>query len=47
MRKTAEAMVAGKRDLVVWGTGTPRCELLYSEDLAEACLFLLIAPRAS
>jgi GDP-L-fucose synthase len=25
----------------VWGTGTPRRELLYSEDLAEACVFLM------
>ena len=37
MRKTAEAKAAGKQELVVWGTGTPRRELLYSDDLAEAC----------
>jgi GDP-L-fucose synthase len=41
IRKTAEAMAAGKKELVVWGTGTPRRELLYSDDLAEACLFLM------
>ena len=26
---------------MVWGTGTPRRELLFSEDLAEACVFLM------
>ena len=41
IRKTAEAKAAGKPELVVWGTGTPRRELLYSDDLAEACLFLM------
>jgi len=41
IRKTAEAKKAGRRELVVWGTGTPRRELLYSDDLAEACLFLM------
>ncbi len=28
------------RSISVWGTGTPRRELLYSEDLGEACVFL-------
>ena len=41
IRKTAEAIETGRRSLVVWGTGTPRRELLYSDDLAEACLFLM------
>ena len=41
IRKTAEAMRAGDREVVVWGTGTPRRELLYSADLAQACVFLL------
>ncbi len=41
MRKVAEAKAAGKREVVVWGTGTPRRELLYSDDMAEACLFLM------
>jgi GDP-L-fucose synthase len=41
LRKTAEAMAAGAREVVVWGTGTPRRELLYVDDLAEACLFLM------
>jgi GDP-L-fucose synthase len=41
IRKTAEAKATGAKELVVWGTGTPRRELLYSDDLAQACVFLL------
>jgi GDP-L-fucose synthase len=41
IRKTAEAKAAGARELVVWGTGTPRREFLYSNDLAQACCFLM------
>jgi GDP-L-fucose synthase len=46
MRKVIEARQAGKRELVVWGTGTPRREFLYSDDLAEACIHLLNLPDA-
>jgi len=45
MRKVVEAKRAGKRKLVVWGTGTPRREFLYSDDLAEACIHLLNLPE--
>lgn len=41
IRKTAEAIKSGASEITVWGTGTPRRELLYSDDLAEACLFLM------
>jgi GDP-L-fucose synthase len=41
MRKVVEAKAAGRNFIEVWGTGTPRRELLYSEDLAEACVFLM------
>lgn len=41
MRKVVEAKHAGERKLVVWGTGTPRREFLYSDDLAGACIHLL------
>ena len=41
IRKTAEAMESGAKQVVVWGTGTPRRELLYSDDLAQACCFLM------
>jgi GDP-L-fucose synthase len=41
IRKTAEAKAEGAKEVVVWGTGTPRRELLYSDDLAQACCFLM------
>jgi GDP-L-fucose synthase len=41
IRKTVEAKRKGASAVEVWGTGTPRRELLYSEDLAEACVFLM------
>jgi GDP-L-fucose synthase len=44
MRKVIEAKSAGQKKLVVWGTGTPRREFLYSDDLAEACIHLLNLP---
>ena len=44
MRKVIEAKQAGKRSLEVWGTGKPRREFLYSDDLAEACIHLLSLP---
>ncbi len=47
IRKTAEAIAAGKKELVVWGTGTPRREFLYSDDLAQACVFLLNLDEAT
>jgi GDP-L-fucose synthase len=47
MRKVVEAKQAGQRELVVWGTGKPRREFLYCEDLADACIFLLNLPSAT
>ena len=41
IRKATEAKLAGAPAITVWGTGTPRRELLYSEDLAEACVYLM------
>jgi GDP-L-fucose synthase len=41
IRKTAEAKASGANEVIVWGTGTPRRELLYSDDLAQACCFLM------
>lgn len=44
IRKVIEAKRAGSRELSVWGTGEPRREFLYSEDLAEACIHLMTLP---
>jgi GDP-L-fucose synthase len=41
IRKVAEAKAASRKQIEVWGTGKPRRELLFSEDLAEACVFLM------
>jgi GDP-L-fucose synthase len=41
MRKTARAIAEGAAEVEVWGSGTPKRELLYSDDLAEACVYLL------
>lgn len=41
LRKVAAAKASNAKQVVVWGTGTPRREFLYSDDLADACLFLL------
>lgn len=41
IRRFAAAAAAGDADVVVWGTGTPRREFLFSEDMADACVHLL------
>lgn len=41
IRKVHEAKVNGQPSYVVWGTGSPKREFLYVDDLAEACLFLM------
>ena len=44
LRKFHEAKVRGAGSVEVWGTGTPRREFLYSEDMARACIFLMNLP---
>lgn len=41
IRKFHEAKLGKKPQVVIWGTGTPRREFLYVDDLADACLFLM------
>jgi GDP-L-fucose synthase len=45
IRKMHEAKVEGRDAVVVWGTGIPRREFLYSDDMADACLYLLEQPE--
>ena len=40
IRKFHEAKANKAKEVIVWGTGTPRREFLYSEDMADACAFL-------
>ncbi len=44
MRKIDDAKNAGKRKVTIWGTGKPRREFLFSDDLAAACVHLLNLP---
>ena len=44
LRKFHEAKLAGAQEVTVWGTGTPRREFLYSDDMADACVFLMNLP---
>lgn len=41
IRRFHEAKMSGAHKVVCWGTGTPLREFLYSDDLAEACVFLV------
>ena len=41
IRRFHEAKVAGANSVVVWGTGTPRREFLYVDDMADACVHLM------
>ncbi|WP_428423359.1 GDP-L-fucose synthase family protein [Methylibium sp.] len=41
IRRAHEAKQAGSRELVVWGSGTPRREFMHADDLAGACLFAM------
>ena len=41
IRKFHEAKLAGASSVVVWGSGRPKREFLYVDDLADACTFLM------
>ncbi len=45
MRRLHEAHVSGTKAISVWGSGNPRREFLYSEDMANACVFVLKTPE--
>ena len=44
LRKFHEAKLRRDAHVTVWGTGTPRREFLYSDDMADACVFLMNLP---
>ena len=41
IRKMHDAKVSGADDVVIWGTGTPRREIMYVDDMANACVYLM------
>ncbi|MEQ1897826.1 MAG: GDP-L-fucose synthase [Vicinamibacterales bacterium] len=41
IRKFHEAKMAGRAEVTVWGSGSPRREFLHVDDLADGCLFLM------
>jgi GDP-L-fucose synthase len=41
IRRFHEAKMSGAKNVVVWGTGTPRREFLHVDDLADACIHLM------
>jgi len=47
IRKFHEAKLEGKDSVEIWGTGTPKREFLYVDDLADACVFLMNAYSGS
>lgn len=44
LRKFHEAKQSGTEAVTVWGTGTPRREFLFSDDMADACVYLMELP---
>lgn len=45
IRRAHEYKLRNEPEFVVWGTGTPRREFLYCEDMANACVYLMNLPR--
>jgi GDP-L-fucose synthase len=41
LRRFHEAKVGNKNEVVIWGTGKPLREFMFSDDLAEACVILM------
>ena len=46
IRRFHEAKVGGAKSVTLWGTGTPRREMLHSDDMAEACVAMMELPDA-
>lgn len=41
IRRFHETKTFGKQEITIWGSGTPRREFLFADDLADACVFLM------
>lgn len=41
IRKMHEAKVNGEKQVIIWGTGSPKREFLHADDLADACFYLM------
>ncbi len=41
LRKFHDAKTHGKKEVILWGTGSPKREFLHVDDLADACIFLM------
>jgi GDP-L-fucose synthase len=41
LRKFHEAKIKGEKEVIMWGTGSPKREFLHVDDLADACVFLM------
>jgi GDP-L-fucose synthase len=41
IRRLHEAKINNAAEVIIWGSGTPRREFLFADDLAEACFFLM------
>ena len=41
IRRFHEAKIAGTKEVTIWGSGNPKREFLFADDLADACLFLM------
>ena len=44
IRRFHEAKMRGDAEVTIWGSGTPRREFLFSDDMADACVFLMNLP---
>jgi GDP-L-fucose synthase len=47
IRRMHEAKTQGAKEVVVWGSGAPKREFLYSDDMADACVYLMEKFNAS
>lgn len=46
IRKIHEGKINASPSVTIWGTGNPQREFLYSEDMAEACIYLMESSQA-